>query len=381
MSVSFVVPTRDRPDELARTLAEIGRYSAGLLGTGRRAGGAEVIVIDNASEPAVETPTRLENGVRVELIRSEVNLGTAARNLGAQAAGNAWLVMLDDDSHPVASSRDGARVGDFVGALAEAPSDVSAVGGEIFLPSGQREAGGLPEVIVGCGAAVRRDAFLSVGGYDRAFDYYAEEYDLCAKLLARGDRVMHSRAIRFEHRKVSSGRDFGRILRRLVRNNGWVIERHAPDAARADELGAMLARYRAVGEKEGVREAFWAGLQELRLTSADQERRPLSTERWDRLTGAAAVRQRLLPALGARGEDRVRLVMRAKGAGVIERGLSRAGIEVRDDAQAAVVGRLSPGPVLDALSMDAGPSCESSSGPVFAVNVFEPAAPAARLAG
>ena len=207
-AISFIIPTRDRAPVLAETLT--GLSELGPLP-------AELIVVDNASEAPPELPARLPNDIPVRTIRLDSNEGAAARNRAAEAARAEWLVMLDDDSHPVGAG--------FLRAIADAPADVAAIGAEIFLPSGAREAGGLPEVFIGCAAAIRRADFLAAGGYDPAFDYYAEEYDLAAKLLLAGRRVVHDRRFRALHRKSTQGRDMGRILHRLVRNNVWALQR------------------------------------------------------------------------------------------------------------------------------------------------------------
>src|SRR5439155_992295 len=199
---------RDRPRQLEQTLAAIGALPAHA---------AEMIVLDNASSIPPTAPARLENGIPVELIFRPANEGAAARNHGALAADRSsqWLVMLDDDSHPLDLR--------FLDALRQQPSDVLAVAAEVFLapsmPSApstrhstlgtphsaphSREAGGLPEVFIGCGVAFRRTAFLKAGGYDPSFGYYAEEYDLAARLLLAGGRVTLDRRFRVLHYKAA----------------------------------------------------------------------------------------------------------------------------------------------------------------------------------
>ncbi len=144
--ISYLLPTRNRPGILRETLEALGRLPRH---------DAEVIVVDNFSESATEAPAVLDNGFEVRMLRLPLNAGAAARNAGAEAARGDWLVMLDDDSHPLDDGH--------IDVIAEAPPDVAAIGAEIHLPRGSettREAGGLPEVFVGCGAAVRRETYL-----------------------------------------------------------------------------------------------------------------------------------------------------------------------------------------------------------------------------
>jgi len=333
--LSFIIPTRNRPEELGRTLARLGRLPPAMAPPG-----SEVIVIDNASARRTPMDGTLENGMPVRAIRLHENRGAAARNMGAALAANPWLVMLDDDSAPIA--------GDFAGVLAASDADIAAVGGDIRLPSGNREAGGLPEVIVGCGCAIRRDAFLAAGGYDEAFGYYAEEYDLCARFIGAGHRVAHTAALRFEHRKVTAGRDFAEIMYRLVRNNGWTIRRHAPEHRREAELERMLGRYRSIAKREGVVGAFDRGERVIADDPAGDYHRRLTDAQWSRFTGRAAVEQALLWALRLQRVDGVELVSRGKGVDVIEAVLTEANISIETGAETEVIASLSPGPLLDA---------------------------------
>jgi GT2 family glycosyltransferase len=340
--ISYVLPTRDRPGALRRTLAALGRLDHG-------AEEAEVLVADNGSCPAAVAPPHLRNGVSVRVIRLESNEAAAARNRAAHRARGDWLVMLDDDSHPLDTG--------FIDPLAEAGDDVAAVGAEVFLADGSHEAGGLPEVYVGCGAAVRRGAFLAAGGYDPSFGFYAEEYDLCARLLAAGARVVHDPRFRVLHEKTPSGRDMTLIVERLVRNNGWVHLRYAPDAELVERLRETILRYGEIARRESAVAGWLRGLVELAATHHDQPRRPLSAVVFDRFTGLAHVRASLsapggpVDVAASRG-DRVAVVDEGKHCWAVFRVLGELGCRIVSDPASAdllVIGTLSPGPMLDAL--------------------------------
>jgi len=333
--ISFVLPTRNRPTELHETLVALGALD-GLR--------AEVLVIDNASTPAAVVPDELPNGLPVRLIRCEENLGAAGRNLGVRSAheDSEWVVLLDDDSAPIDAG--------FVAALDSQPADVGAVMADITLPDGTRERGGLPEVFIGCGVAVRRWAFLAAGGYDESFGYYVEEYDLAAKLIQADRRIVFDPRFRVLHRKVNAGRDMNVILQRLVRNNGWVLQRHCPD----EHLEAMLheneRRYRAIAEKEAAVEGFERGLAEFRATRAEQARLPLAGDLWDRFTGLDAARRALGGAHRERAFGTCAIVSPGKNEWVVRRALQELGVEVVGEEfspDRLVVGTMSPGPMLD----------------------------------
>lgn len=331
--VSIIIPTRNRHQELARTLVEIRQL--------RWPREPEIIVIDNASE----SPVCLGDESRVEYIRLERNAGAAARNVGAERASHPWLLMLDDDSAPIDCA--------FQSLLDEAPADVFAIGAEIVLPSGAHESGGLPEVPIGCGVLIRREAFFKVGGYDETFGYYAEEYDLAAKLLHRGGRIVHDGRFAVLHRKAPSQRSFDTIIARLVRNNAWVRARYAPAPIRIQEIEKEIERYREIAHREGVLAGFERGLSELRGTLDSQSRHELPQDLYERFTGEIAARATLGPALDWSGATSVNLVNRGKGDDVIERLCREFGVGVMNDSdhsEVEIIGTLSPGPMLDAIA-------------------------------
>lgn len=341
--IAYVLPTRDRADRLLHTLAQLESLPDH---------DAQVIIADNAStipasRVAGDVPARL---TRV-FLRQEQNLGAAARNLGVQAADRSveWIIMLDDDSAP--------RSLDFLPRLASQPADVGAVMADIFLPRfGTREAGGLPEVFIGCGVAIRRDVFLHAGGYDHAFNYYAEEYDLAAKFMLNGLRMVFEPAFVVDHMKDAGNRDMNTILARLVRNNGWVMQRYAPESERRAELREIRTRYRAIARKEHAMRGFAEGLVELRRTIRSQIRRPMRRAMFDRFTGLAAAREALDAAHRTSRFSSAALVAPGKNAGVVRRALEELGVSIVDETRAErlVIATMSPGPMLDAAMARAG---------------------------
>lgn len=340
--ISYVMPTKDRPECLARTLRAIGS----LPGHGPRGERAEVLIVDNDSRVPPDVPERLPNGVRVRVIRRTTNDGAASRNAGVQAADpeSDWIVMLDDDSNPVDTG--------FIHRLTLAPDDVAAVSADIFLPGlGERERGGLPSVWVGCGVAIRRDVYIALGGYDPGFDYYVEEYDLAARMIHAGYRVEFDRWFRVEHHKSAVNRDMDRICARLVRNNGWVAQRYAPEHLRREELREIRSRYRTIALKERAIAGYRRGLLELRSTIRAQPRFPMTAGEWDIFTGLSQAREALHAAMHQVPFESAAIVEPGKNAGVVRRVLAELGVHEAhpDHADALVIGTMSPGPMLDAL--------------------------------
>jgi GT2 family glycosyltransferase len=340
--IAYVLPTRDRPDELAHTLDALGSLPTH---------DAEVVVVDNASRVPPKVPLRLANELPVRLELLDRNRAAAARNVGVQLAdpGREWIVMLDDDSSPLSI--------DHVRALKDQPPSVAALAAEIWLspPASahepRRESGGLPEVFIGCGVALRRQAFLDAGGYDPAFHFYAEEYDLAAKLMHSGFRVELDRRFQVHHRKVANQRRMDTILRRLVRNNCWVMQRYAPDVCRSLELRRTVRRYAGIALKERAELGFAAGLASLPLSLSRQPRRAMPKDLWDRFTGKAACRAALQAAWSRSSFRTATLIEPGKNQHIVSEVLHELGVRIVDaraDAEKVVIATLSPGPMLDA---------------------------------
>lgn len=335
----FVIPTRDRHDDLERTLSALGRLD--LPG----AGSAEVIVIDNGAEQNALVPGGLANGVPVRLECLPFNEGAAARNRVIGQTDAEWLVMLDDDSSPTDAG--------LFAALNDAPDTVAAVSADVRLPEpAGREAGGLPEVFLGCGVAIRRRVFERLGGYDPAFGRYAEEYDLAARILNDGGCVRFDPRFRVEHRRSGVGRDAAGTVERLVRNNAWVMQRYAPDSVRRAQLRQVRRRCRAIAQRERALDGYARGLIDLRRTVHAQERTPLSPALFDRFTGMAHAREAIGAAFAAGAFRTAAVVDEGKHAWCVRRALDELGVSEapEPDAEALVIGTMSPGPMIDALS-------------------------------
>lgn len=169
-----------------------------------------VVVVDNCSTDCSAELAR-ERGATV--ISNPVNSGFGAGcNLGARGGSGEWILLLNPDAwmEPGSLSRmvDHARAEPGLGVLA---SEVLGPAGDrqpvrrrfpawwrAFMEPGlaarldeahyrrrQRVAGRV-DWASGSALLVRRAAFDDVGGFDEGFFLYAEDIDLCARMLARG---------------------------------------------------------------------------------------------------------------------------------------------------------------------------------------------------
>lgn len=279
--LSVVIPTRNRREELARSLPAVLRELRE---------GDEAIVVDNGSSDGTLAALRPRFG-DVRWIELGKNLSCASRNVGAGAARGDVLVMMDDDSVPEPGAFDAIR------SVFEEDDGVGAVACRIRLMNspGRHDAGGLAGVVVNCGAAIRCEAFVSVGGYPIGFDYYAEEYDLCCKLWLAGWRIVPRGEISFLHARSLVNRDANRMVARLVRNNLEVWGRYAPTAQRERLMLETIDRYSGVARKEDALAGFGRGLAEWRAEAAVLTRRarPLANGQMDELFGISVARARL----------------------------------------------------------------------------------------
>jgi GT2 family glycosyltransferase len=253
--VSIVIVTYNSAEYLGRCLAAIGDD------------GAEIVVVDNASlDGGTELVRRDFPHVNVIEQRRNTGFGAAA-NLGAAAASNRWILLLNPDAWPMEDAVD--RLVEFaerrprlgaagpvllhpeggqqrsilkpplspaaLAAWAAFPSAISGVYGvwRRVTARFRRIRVGDAEFLQGAALLVRAEAFAQVGGFDESFFMFGEDADLCARLRDAGWTVALCPAARFIHVGSGSTRTDGeRMYRELLRS--WL---------------------RLIGKREGLRRA------------------------------------------------------------------------------------------------------------------------------
>jgi GT2 family glycosyltransferase len=211
----------------------------------------ETLVIDNASpDPGDAQAAAGFAGVRV--IRNAENLGFAgAGNQGAALARGRWFVLLNPDAYPepgwlealMAAAARRPEVSSFTSRqmMADEPGlldglgDVMSIwgipyrGGYMRPDTGQAFEG---EVFSPCGAAmmIRRELFLSLGGFYEVFFCYSEDVDLGYRLQLAGEPTVLVPDAVVQH--VGSASTGGRKSEFAVfhgtRNRFWVVYRDTP---------------------------------------------------------------------------------------------------------------------------------------------------------
>jgi GT2 family glycosyltransferase len=202
-TASIIVPTRDRASYLEVALRSIAPQAD--------AAGAELLVVDDADDPAVRALAE-RFGARRLAHPSPRGLN-AARNTGIAAAAGELLVFVDDD----VEVHDGWLAALLRGA-AEYPEH-EVFGGPIVA---RLEGSGLPfcgrekppitaldlgpsdrdaDYAWGANFAVRRSALERIGPFDAALDLYGDEEDWQRRLRSRGGRVRYLAGAGLDHRR------------------------------------------------------------------------------------------------------------------------------------------------------------------------------------
>ena len=205
---------------------------------------AEVLLVDNASDTSWDVVARRHPSVR--RLRSSTNVGFAAGcRLGVEAAAAPVVLFVNDDA-----AVDAAAPRLLLEALAGADEDVVAAGGRLTDRTGTRndfsdgfltfdghafaaDAGkpldALPaappgeERLFACGGlmAVRREAFLSSGGFDDDYFAYLEDVDFGWRQWIFGRRIVAEPRAWARHRGGATGEALGVFAR------GFLFEKNA----------------------------------------------------------------------------------------------------------------------------------------------------------
>ncbi|HLI28668.1 MAG TPA: glycosyltransferase [Chloroflexota bacterium] len=205
-SLAVVVPNYNGADHLADCLGSLEAlaYPRDRL---------ELILVDNASRDASLALVQ-RRFPRVRVLRNRANRGFAAAcNQGVRAARAPLVALLNNDArvHPdwaralvealqeyPAAAAAGARILDWTGARIDFAGGLMNFYGHAF----QRLYGAPAEAdpdrrvratLFACGGAmaVRREAFLAVGGFDEAYFAFFEDVDLGWRLWVLGHAVLY----------------------------------------------------------------------------------------------------------------------------------------------------------------------------------------------
>jgi GT2 family glycosyltransferase len=265
--VAVVIATRDRRSELLHTL---GRLAA--LGDA-----PPVIVVDNASSDGTAEAVR-EAHPEAVLVALHRNIGAAARTVGARRASTPYVAFCDDDSWwaPRALQRAAdhfartPRMALLAARILVGPDerlDPTCVAMAASPLPGDGDLPGPPILgFVACGAIVRRDAFLAIGGFNERLGIGGEESLLALDLAAAGWSLAYvDDVVAYHH--PSAGPRIGRA-QLMLRNDLWVTWLRRPLDVAIDTTVRCLQDGHVEAVAAAARGLPWI-LRERRVVPAD----------------------------------------------------------------------------------------------------------------
>lgn len=269
--MGIVVMTRDRRERLVQTLQTLLALP----------GSPPVVVVDNGSVDGTVAAVR-DAYPAVTVVPLARNIGAAARTKGACVLDTDYVAFADDDSWWAPEALDLAAD------LLDARQQVGLLAARVQVePAGRLDPvsaamavsplsaiDGLPTVLgfLACGAVVRRDAFLAVGGFHPLLGFLAEEHLLAVDLAEAGWLCAYADQVVAHHQPGGLDRGAGAARRRLQRRNELLtvlLRRPAPLAVRI-LIDQLLASLRSADEAAALAAAL------LRLPEALRCRRPVS---------------------------------------------------------------------------------------------------------
>jgi GT2 family glycosyltransferase len=217
---TIVISTRNRKDELRRTLASCLTLDAG-------SGWIETIVVDDDSTDGTRDMIAAEfPSVRV-IHKPKATGYIVSRNMGAREARGPIIFSIDDDAVFTSTDTVLRTLAEFnhprIGAIAmphihitDGPREYDRAPGESSVFIGA--------TYVGTAHALRRDIFLALGGYQEALVHQGEESEYCLRMLDAGYIVALGRTPPIHH-FPSKVRNLQRQLYLGARNsilNSWI---------------------------------------------------------------------------------------------------------------------------------------------------------------
>lgn len=213
-AISVVVPTRDRPEALARCLAALAAQTVAPT---------EVVVVDDRSRDpkAVARVAATAGRGRVRLVAGQGRGPAAARNLGARSASAPLVAFTDDDCRPdpgwLAALREGFADGadvvagpTVVGEPASAATRAAQVVTNHLVEASLDPVAGTVGFAPTCNLAARAEV-LARFPFDESFPAAAgEDRDWCDRATAAGTAIRYAPGALVRHHPELDLRRFWR---------------------------------------------------------------------------------------------------------------------------------------------------------------------------
>jgi GT2 family glycosyltransferase len=248
-------------------------------------GDVEVVIVGNGADvPELTARPMPESAATIKTVRLPYNVGIPeGRNRGVQECSGDVVLFLDDDGW-YASSKVAAHVRE---RFTHEP-DLAVISFRVMEPEGgsvqrrhvPRLRAGDPErsspvtTFLGGACAIRKSAYLQVGGLPENFFYAHEETDLAWRLLGEGYRIEYDAEPVMYHPLVSPSRH-AEFYRMNARNRVWLARRNLPWPLAVlylfNWIALTVARVRATSALRAWFHGFAEGLRQ-----PAGERRPMA---------------------------------------------------------------------------------------------------------
>jgi GT2 family glycosyltransferase len=260
---AVILTMGNRPDELRALLDSVAKQDGDPI---------EVVVVGNGSP----LPPLDGLAVAVRTVELPDNVGIpAGRNVGIEAFGpggcevDALLFLDDDGLLPNADTAELCRqafaadpqLGIVSFRIADPVTGVTQRRHVPRLRAGDPERSSPVTTFLGGACAIRRSAFLQVGGLPERFFYAHEETDLAWRLLGEGYRIEYDAKTVMYHPQVPPTRhtDFYRLN---ARNRVWLARRNLPALLVPAYLGVWLLLTLARRPSRAALRAWFGGFRE-----------------------------------------------------------------------------------------------------------------------
>lgn len=272
--LSIIVLNYNRADETRKTIEH-------LRNLGKELPNIEIIAVDNASSDGTwDYLKSVSHDVRIMKMAS--NIGIEAINRACEKASSRYLMVIDDDSHPV----DASCLERIICTL-DKNKKIGIIACRIESGSGKRvrewhipdsDLFGPSPAFIGCGFAIRKDLFRRSGWFPKEFFLYQNELDTAIKARLAGFDIVFDPDCRVVHRFVPAGRTNARRVFYPTRNSLWLIRKYFgfPLSSYLCLGRAVFGLIRAIEGREfrayldAIREGFGVEVDKKRLTGDEK---------------------------------------------------------------------------------------------------------------
>ena len=222
-SISIVFLNYNRLHETKQTVKKLLRCKDQL-------DNIEIIAVDNGSTDGTQAYLS-EVGDSIKTILLDRNIGIEGYNKGFEISKGDIIIVLDDDSHVNADTINHVRES------FSKEKDLGIIAFKIVNAHGERfSTWHIPSqdvyqesfAFVGCGFAIRKDIFETIGFYPGEFFLYHNEISVAINVKLRGYRIIYNPLCVAVHRTSGQQRDPSRRIYYTLKNSLVLIWTYYP---------------------------------------------------------------------------------------------------------------------------------------------------------